>query len=203
MVLLIDQQLRTRRENNGVRVIISSIVCLLVVGVTLWHYQTSVTNKIRSRPEEEQEDNPNNMSSDEQKAAEIDDSTTAREEWEKHRDELYDCLMHPTAASSSSSSQSSHGVPTLLKTLDAAVRILKLARMIDSRLQNNTKIDVFYQQLETIERDCNRYFNQSLLFHPYSNTFTQSSAHVLILSDASVMHVKDMVKMSRYWSSKG
>ena len=172
MVLLIDHQLRNRRENNGVRVIISSIVCLVVVGVSLWHYHT-VTNKIRSETEVDNEDNLNNMSSDEQKAAEIDDSVKAREEWDKHRDELYDCLMYPTTTSSSSS-QSSHGVPTLLKTLDAAVWILKLARMIDSRLQNNTKIDVFYQQLETIERDCNRYHCVMTL----SSTHLHSLIHV-------------------------
>ena len=180
MVLFIDHQLRNRRENNGVRVIISSIVCLVVVGVSLWH----LSYKIRSGTEEDHADNLNNMSFDEQKAAELDDSVKAREEWDKHRDELYDCLMYPTATTSSSSGQSSHGVPTLLKTLDAAVWILKLARMIDSRLQNNTKIDAFYQQLETIERDCNRYYSLSYFSRPHMNThspaFTHSVVHELI-----------------------
>lgn len=48
----------------------------------------------------------------------------------------------------------------MLKTLDAAVQTLKLARMLDTSLQNNTKIDDFFEQLATVERDCFRFARQ-------------------------------------------
>jgi thymidylate kinase len=48
----------------------------------------------------------------------------------------------------------------MLKTLDAAVQTLKLARMMDATLQHNPKIDDFFLQLETVERDCFRFARQ-------------------------------------------
>jgi hypothetical protein len=73
----------------------------------------------------------------------------------RHRDELYSSFLL-----SSASHSTSHGVPTLVKTLDAAAWTLKLARSIDARLQNSPKINAFFTRLEEAERDCVRYARQ-------------------------------------------
>ena len=71
----------------------------------------------------------------------------SEEEIARQRDLIYSTII-PTS--------SPHGVPSLFKTFDAAVLYLKIARAIDKRLQNNTKIDEFFDYLTTIELDITR-----------------------------------------------
>lgn len=73
------------------------------------------------------------------------------EEGLRERDSLYDIII-PVA--------SPHGVPSLPKTLDAAIIFLKLAQMVDKRLQNNPKIDSFFEYLTSIEQDTVRISKQ-------------------------------------------
>ena len=71
---------------------------------------------------------------------EIDDD----DEIDRQRDLLYGILIPTT---------SPHGVPSLPKSLDAAILFLRLAKSIDKRLQDNPKIDDFFDYLLTIEKD--------------------------------------------------
>lgn len=73
------------------------------------------------------------------------------EESLRERDSLYDIII-PLA--------SPHGVPSLPKTLDSAIIFLKLAQLVDKRLQNNPKIDNFFEYLTTIEQDAVRISKQ-------------------------------------------
>ena len=47
----------------------------------------------------------------------------------------------------------SHGIPSLTKTLEAAVLVLKLARHTDPALLRNPKVDVFFEYLAEVERN--------------------------------------------------
>jgi hypothetical protein len=73
------------------------------------------------------------------------------EESLRERDALYDIII-PLA--------SPHGVPSLPKTLDSAIIFLKLAQLVDKRLQNNPKIDSFFEHLATMEQDAVRISKQ-------------------------------------------
>ena len=69
----------------------------------------------------------------------------------KQRQALYKIIIPAT---------SPHGVPSLLKTLDAAVLFLKIARSIDTRLQNISEIDDFFDYLMQVEQDMVRIAKQ-------------------------------------------
>lgn len=69
----------------------------------------------------------------------------------KQRQALYKIIIPAT---------SPHGVPSLLKTLDAAVLFLKIARSIDTRLQNIPEIDDFFDYLMQVEQDMVRIAKQ-------------------------------------------
>ena len=87
------------------------------------------------------------VKSDEDQDVEIDDEEELVEsegEITRQRDILYG-IMIPTS--------SPHGVTCLMKTLDASILFLKMSRLIDRRLQNNSKIDEFFEYLNTIEQD--------------------------------------------------
>jgi hypothetical protein len=73
------------------------------------------------------------------------------EESLRERDSLYDIII-PLA--------SPHGVPSLPKTLDSAIIFLKLAHLVDKRLQNNPKIDNFFEYLAIMEQDAVRISKQ-------------------------------------------
>ena len=79
---------------------------------------------------------------------EIDDDD---DEINRQRDLLYGIII-PTA--------SPHGVPSLPKSLDAAILFLRLAKSIDKRLQDNPKIDDFFDYLITVEKDSMRIARQ-------------------------------------------
>ena len=84
------------------------------------------------------------VKSDEDQDVEIDDEEELVEsdgEIARQRDILYG-IMIPTS--------SPHGVTCLMKTLDASILFLKMSRLIDRRLQNNSKIEasnVFIKQV--------------------------------------------------------
>lgn len=78
---------------------------------------------------------------------EIDDE----DEINRQRDLLYGIVIPTT---------SPHGVPSLPKSLDAAILLLRLAKSIDKRLQDNPKIDDFFDYLTTIEKDSTRIARQ-------------------------------------------
>lgn len=87
------------------------------------------------------------VKSDEDQDIEIDDEeelVESEEEITRQRDVLYGIIV-PTS--------SPHGVTCLMKTLDASILFLKMSRLIDKRLQNNSKIDEFFDYLNTIEQD--------------------------------------------------
>jgi hypothetical protein len=73
------------------------------------------------------------------------------EEASRQREALYKIIIPTT---------SPHGVPSLVKSLDAAVLFLKVARSIDTRLQNIPEIDDFFEYLMQVEQDMVRIAKQ-------------------------------------------
>lgn len=70
------------------------------------------------------------------------------------RDLMYDTILPKTSV---------HGVKILMKTLDSAILLLKVALSVDKRLQKNPKIDNFFEYLCKIEQNCVRVARQGFL----------------------------------------
>lgn len=88
--------------------------------------------------------NVGTKSDEDQDEIEDEEEIESEEEIMRQRDILYSTII-PTS--------SPHGVPSLIKTLDAAILFLKMARAIDKRLQNSSKIEEFFDYLYTIEQE--------------------------------------------------